>query len=165
MEAIATDNDGMISKIDPMAGEISLVTYMVKCSDISSYTIEESVTVDQAQNVISRWRYEVELTPVPNLSGGQIDYHCHAYEDLRRLNRDMLSAVRSCRSLDDEKNFGEIVERFKENFSSLHRALSKLVMFLNTGGRSSLDDVKERLNNITNEFRSLVHEHNNLLFV
>ncbi|CAF4225456.1 unnamed protein product [Rotaria sp. Silwood2] len=159
-EAIAKTNDELIQQINEMTGEISLVTYVFTRQDDGSYVINERIRMSQAETVVSEWRDVIELINIEDVFNDKISYSCNDYQDLIRLNRDMLPIVKKYEFFGDGHQPLQAINKFTENFRRIQGALQEL----RTGGRSHLNDINQRLNNINNEIKDLRDKYKNVSF-
>ena len=148
-----------------MTGEITLVTYILTRQDNGGYSVEENIRASsQTQTIVSEWQDVIELINIADFFNDKINYSCNNYQDMIRLNSDMLLVVKKYEPLADEHRFLQMVNQFDDNFRRIELALQKLLLYLRTGGQCNLNDIKQRLDKINDEIKDLRDKYKNLSF-
>jgi hypothetical protein len=164
IEATAKVSDEIINQINEMTGELNLMTYIITRKNNEEYTINENMNTSEVATVVFKWQDAIELIIIEDVFNDKIDYTCNTYEDMIRLNRDMLAVVKKYESFGNEPQRLQVVNKFYQNFHRIQEALQKLLLFLRTGGQCHLNDIKQRLNKINNELKDLQNKYKNVTF-
>lgn len=164
IESTAKTNDDLIRKIDEMTDDIDCVTYKIKVEDQRYHIANEQTETLAVQDAIGRWQNTITLAEIEDVFNEKLNYECKKYEDLRRLNRDMLTLANKYKRFGGGSDGLQCMRQLEENFRHIHSSLQKLYDWLQTSGRCNREEIQEQLNNINNQLQQLCVQHSNLEF-
>lgn len=164
IEKTAKLNEDLIVKIDQLTGQIDFVTFTIRSENQQFHIANETKQRRSIQELKSEWRNSITLIDIDDIFNAKLIFECENYQDLVRLNREMLLLTNKYKLLRDESNVSENLSQFEENFRRVHSSLQKLFELLTNEGRDDREDIQGQLDNINNQICHLRHR-GNLNFV
>lgn len=164
IDALAKSNDEIIQRIDSNARTtINLFTYVISSSN-GIYSVNERSQSQQGSRVVNDYRETVELTSIPDIFNDKINYSCKTYQDLKRLNGEMLRVVQKYELFGDSDKAHQEITKFENNFRLIQSTLKKITELLRTGGGGRLTTIEEQLDNVNNQIKALRTSYPNITF-
>jgi hypothetical protein len=163
VDAMVTANNELIQQINAQNGAVNLITYVITRQADGKHVATEQTTTNPAQTVIAQWRGPTELTQIPDIFNDKLNFRCVEFQDLVRLNRDMVTVAHKYKLFDSGPAIQEI-DKFENNYRLIQTALRQLLEIINTGGRGHLADIQYQLESINSCVAELQNKYKNLLF-
>lgn len=165
IDALAKQNEEIIKKIDLAAATaVNLFTYVIFYSD-GIYSVEEQRKNQQGSRVANDYREAVELAMIPDIFNDKINYSCRNYQDLKRLNGQMLLVARKYELFGESDKAHQEITKFENNFRLIQLSLQKITELLsNGGGGGRLGNIQAQLDNVNNQIKALRTSYPNVIF-
>jgi hypothetical protein len=164
IDALAKINEETIKQIDSSAATtVNLVTYVISCSN-GTFSVNESKQSQQGNQVANGWRETIDLTSIPDIFNDKINYSCTTYQDLKRLNGEMLRVAQKYELFGDSEKAHKEIAEFENNFRIIQAALKRITELHRTGGSGHLANIQEQLDNVNNQIKALRTSYPNITF-
>ncbi|CAF1127374.1 unnamed protein product [Rotaria magnacalcarata] len=165
-DTIAQLNTNYYSMAQPNVNSrstMNLVTYHITHSN-GALSVQEQNTHKHCNQFLNDWRGKIDIYEISDVFNDKINYSCTNYQDLQRLNKDMLLAVRKYELFGDSDSAQRELSKFKQNFMQIQAALRQLSELITTGGSGHLTSIREQLDNINNQLKLLRNQYRNIAF-
>lgn len=164
IDALAKQNEEIIKMIDSAARTaVNRVTYVISCSN-GVYSVQEQKQAQQGNRVANDYSETIELTTIPDIFNDKINYSCRKYQDLKRLNGEMLRVAQKYELFGESDKAHQEISRFENNFRLIQSSLQKINELLNNGGGGHLGNIQEQLDNVNNQIKALRTSYPNITF-
>jgi len=153
IEAISNVNAHIISRLQKKRTIVVGYSYEIEHTNFFNLEVKEKRETMEGSELLDLWKTDIKLTVVPNPEGlDTIDYSCSTFQDLLRLNQQMLSIARLYHSKSSSSY--SYLNKFLENYELIQVELGSLeeLMFDSESKynvlKSQVDEVKKKLDQV-----------------
>ncbi|CAF3121495.1 unnamed protein product [Rotaria socialis] len=158
-----TNHYSMAQSNENSRSTMNLVTYHITHSNGALF-VQEQNTHKYYNQFLNDWRGKIDIQEISDVFNDKINYSCTNYQDLQRLNKDMLIAVRKYELFGGSDSAQRELSKFQENFVKIQAALRQLSELITTGGSGHLTSIREQLDKINKQLKLLWNQHGNIVF-
>ena len=109
-----------------------------------------------ANEINNKFTFTKKLNEIPDTFNDKLDFLCKDFNDIKRLNKEMLKVAMKYKLFDGSKSSLEVLDQFKANFELLQVGLGELEQQLTNKEMTSniqhqINELNKLLLNISNK--------------
>ena len=109
-----------------------------------------------ANEINNKFTFTKKLNEIPDTFNDKLDFLCKDFDDIKRLNKEMLNVAMKYKLFDGSKSSLEVLDQFKANFELLQVGLGELEQQLTNKEMTSniqhqINELNKLLLNISNK--------------
>jgi hypothetical protein len=164
IESLAQSNRETIAMLNSHPRSvIQQVTYRIIHSN-GRFSVHEQKIEQYIKSILNSWQGVVNLEVIPDMFNDRISYSCSSYQDIQKLNEQMLSIAQKYEVFGDSERAQQEIRKLEHNFVKIQSALKELVQLAKTGGGGHLSSIQEQVDNVNNQLKVLQNTHKNITF-